>query len=109
VAAQSAPHRIHSRQEEAEQFSPVLTFGVGERRGNQVIFAVWYSDFELEIVPDLNCIFVVDANRDEFVGVTREERCGGIINTMTGANGTDMRRVRKWQAKATLAFTRALG
>jgi hypothetical protein len=75
-------------EQEAEQYSPVLTFGVGERRGNEVIFGIWYSDFELEIVPDLNYILVIDGDTDEFVGVTREERCGGIINTMTGADGT---------------------
>lgn len=65
-----------------------FTFGVGERRGNEVVFGAWYSDFAGEKVLDLSYVLVVDGDRDEFVGVSREERCGGIISTMTGADGT---------------------
>ena len=71
-----------------EALPATFTFGVGQRRGNQVVFGAWFSDFEAETVLDLNYIFVVDADRDEFVGVSREERCGGIISLMTGGDGT---------------------
>ncbi|HEU4579019.1 MAG TPA: hypothetical protein VFS67_12235 [Polyangiaceae bacterium] len=76
------------------------------RRGDQLLIAATHSS-ETASAP-FSSLVVLDVQRDEVVSVAREERCGGLWNSVQAANGDIYYATGAWDAAQHRAYGEAV-
>lgn len=71
-----------------EEYPARFSFGEPVLRDGKLVFSTWVSDTTVELVSEVSHVIVLDTQTDSVAAITRDTRCGGLINVLQAANGS---------------------